>query len=110
MLCSRDTAPPLMEFVLQAHSLGQGKCESVSGMDGEVCLASHCKRVAPVFNGPAVAHVVSAEYGISVHSSSLHRTMSLSASTCSVHRSVQQPRFLMAPVMYIASQPMWHAD
>lgn len=61
---------------LQAQGLGQGECAGANGMNGEVCLASRCERDAPVFNGPAVAHVKSAEYGIPVHSSSLHCTMS----------------------------------
>ena len=60
---------------LQAQGLGQGECAGVNGMNDEICFASRCGRDAPVFNGPAVAHVEFAEDGIPVHSSSLHRTM-----------------------------------
>ena len=61
---------------LQARVLSQGKRANVNGMDGEICLAPDCENPAPVLDGPAVAHVKSAEYGIPMHSSSLHRNMS----------------------------------
>ena len=65
-----------MTIAVQAQGLAQDECANVSRMDGEDCHASRRTRGSPVFNGPAVAHVESAEDGIPVHSSSLHHTMS----------------------------------